>query len=90
MMTDDNQNTYEAKILETLIKNSEGLAIVETEVKNINSKLNWLNGSSVCCGCEYFSGTICKTNFNSFEQVSVNKIQNPEQVYSGYIYNYFK
>lgn len=45
MMTDDNQNTYEAKILETLIKNSERLAIVETEVKNINSKLNWLFGA---------------------------------------------
>lgn len=50
MMTDDNQNTYEAKILETLIKNSERLAIVETEVKNINSKLNWLFGAVFAVG----------------------------------------
>ena len=39
MMTDDNQNTYEAKILETLIKNSERLAVIETKLKVVETEV---------------------------------------------------
>ena len=56
-MTNANREVYEAKILETLIKNSERLAIVETELKSvkqevqkIDSKLNWLFGAVFAVG----------------------------------------
>lgn len=60
-MANANQDTYEAKILETLIKNAERLAIVETELKQvkesitkvdnkISSKLNWLFGAVFAVG----------------------------------------
>ena len=46
MMTSSNREVYEGKILETLVKNSERLAVVEfqltdvkSEVKKINSKV---------------------------------------------------
>ena len=51
------KEVYEAKILETLIKNAERLAVVETElksvkqdVKKIDSKLNWLFGAVFAVG----------------------------------------
>ena len=50
-----NREVYEAKILETLIKNSERLAVIETRINQLetkldnrfdrlNVKLNWLFG----------------------------------------------
>lgn len=60
-MSNANQETYESKMLETLIKNAERLAIVETELKEVkqnlkeldnklNSKINWLFGAVFAVG----------------------------------------
>lgn len=56
-----NKEVYEGKILETLIKNSERLAVVETKVNQLeikldnrfdrlDAKLNWLFGAVFAVG----------------------------------------
>ncbi len=43
MMTNDNKNTYEAKILETLVKNAERLAVVENTLTGVKSEVKTTN-----------------------------------------------
>ena len=56
-----NKEVYEGKILETLIKNSERLAVIETKVdrletkvdnyfERLNNKINWLLGAIFAVG----------------------------------------
>lgn len=56
-----NKEVYEGKILETLIKNSERLAVIETKVNqletkldnrfnSVDAKLNWLFGAVFAVG----------------------------------------
>ena len=52
-----NREVYEGKILETLIKNSERLAIVEQKIElldtkfdKLDSKINWLFGAVFAVG----------------------------------------
>ena len=56
-----NKEVYEGKILETLIKNSERLAVIETKVNQletrlddrfnrVDAKLNWLFGAVFAVG----------------------------------------
>ncbi len=56
-----NKEVYESKILETLIKNSERLAVIETKVNQLetkldnrfdrlNTKINWLFGAIFAVG----------------------------------------
>ena len=61
MVMTTNKEVYEGKILETLIKNSERLAVVETKVNQLeikldnrfdrlDAKLNWLFGAVFAVG----------------------------------------
>ncbi len=56
-----NKDVYEGKILETLIKNSERLAVIETKLNQLetkldnrfdrlNGKINWLLGAIFAVG----------------------------------------
>lgn len=52
-----NREVYEGKILETLIKNSERLAVIENKVEQLDTKLdrldvklNWLFGAVFAVG----------------------------------------
>lgn len=45
-----NRDVYEGKILETLIKNSERLAVAEQKLISIETKINWLFGAVFAVG----------------------------------------